>query len=1117
MPTETAIDPRRATRAVVFAAMADATGMLEDLGPERFQGARQRYDRIVRRELARHGGREVKRTDEGTVALFDSASGAIDGSAAIQAALHDARVAGDRVSELRVGAAIGECHLDDGDVFGVPVVTAARLCAEAATGQILAAETLALAAGAPTAEVVTSAPRALKGLDDPVPTAEVIWEGLERGVLPLPAVLAADTTFPFVARRRELAEIDAAYRRCLDGDLQVVVVSGEAGVGKSRLVAEAAHRLHDEGAGVLFGRCDEMLPVPHQPCLEWLLHLVDAVDEDELGDHLGPGAADLAVLVPELAAVTGGSAPPTSPDSEQDRYRLYRSVAGWLRTMSDEWPTVLLLDDVQWAGSATVELLLHLLDHRSVGRVLLVITRREAEHGQSAVVDDLLVRLLRSHATTALDLDGLVTDEVGDLVSRAADRPLVTGELDFIDRLARATGGNALFVTEILRDLVENEAITVRNDRWELDVAPGEVVLPRSITGVIEQRVDRLGPHGQEVLAAAAVLGMRFDIDLLAAILDDDAAVDEVVDEAVAARILVERDEPATSYEFSHGLVQQALYESSRRRRRAALHRAAAEALIGQLRGDDDDRVLSIAHHHRAAAGSDPSDAVAWSRRAAALALSRLDHATAAELFAYVLDELPPGDDGARLELMIELGQAQRRSGDPDFRETLLEAAHLALRLDDGDRLVEAALANTRGTYARAGDVDRKRVEVLEAAVERVGDSGTDRALLLALLASELSWDPESDDQSQLAEEAEEIARRLGDDEVLAHVLRITHEALYPDRTSPEMHERALELIDLGRRLDDREIEFFGALWGATDALSSGMMDAAAELRGHARRCADELANEGGDHGWRAPPTLDWLLLTRETNAAIAVGDLERGLELAERGLAIGTEIGAPETDMVYAAFQFEVLWFRGQLAEVEELIAATVEQDPGVKPFVLGLATIYTQLGEREKAGAVLDQLFEGGASSMFDGQLHHTIMISMCADVIAGVGDTTRAEELLPHAEPLEGQVVGAGPAFRGSIDRSIAQLHAALGHADEADRLFAAAVAHDAAMGVRPWEARSLIDWADALARDGRTEEARARAAEAHTIAAELELGHITDRAEAHGVPTDPTGDDSTDPSE
>src|SRR5205823_243779 len=297
------------------------------LGQSAFDDVRRAHFAALRKTIRRTGGEEVKTLGDGVLAIFRSAADAVACAVAMQQAVQRQVIAAQAPLAIRIGVGLGDVRFEEGDVFGTPVVEAARLVDVARPGQILATAVVRLVAGGRAGvRFADVGPLRLKGLPEPVPTCEVAWEALPPP-LPLPALLT-DMGPVFVAREAEMGRLERLWEEASADDLWLALLAGEPGVGKTRLAAELAGRVHDLGGTVLAGRCDEDLGVPYQPFVEALRHFVD--NAPALSERLGRYGGELVRLVPELGERAPGLSAPLRSDPEMERYRLFDAVAAWL-------------------------------------------------------------------------------------------------------------------------------------------------------------------------------------------------------------------------------------------------------------------------------------------------------------------------------------------------------------------------------------------------------------------------------------------------------------------------------------------------------------------------------------------------------------------------------------------------------------------------------------------------------------------------------------------------------------------------------------------------------------------------------------------------------------------
>ena len=293
----------------------------------------------------------------------------------------------------------------------------------------------------------------------------------------LPGPLRLPPSFPFAGRSRELAALRALIPRA-DGDgARLVLVGGEAGSGKSRLVREFAQEAAEGGALVLYGACDAVVRRPYRPFVEALDQLVRATDADALRADLGRAAGSSRGSSPTWRCASADLPPPVAGDPDTERHRLHSAVADLLAAASRRTPIVLVVEDGHWADTPTLLLLRHLARGIGDARAVLVTTFRDTEADVPEALSSALADLRRSEGVVRLRLGGLSAAEVAEFVVRAAGEDLGPELADLARSLRELTGGNAFLVTELWRTLLELETAVLPGEapgspaRWRASAA----------------------------------------------------------------------------------------------------------------------------------------------------------------------------------------------------------------------------------------------------------------------------------------------------------------------------------------------------------------------------------------------------------------------------------------------------------------------------------------------------------------------------------------------------------------------------------------------------------------------------------------------------------------------
>jgi class 3 adenylate cyclase len=1058
------------TRTVValFTDVVGSTELSRSLSPADADEVRRRVFATMRRAVAETGGTEVKNLGDGLMVVFDSASEALACAVAMQQGADlDNRREPHRV-EIRVGLSGGEVTVEEDDYFGDPVVEAARLCATCTGGEIRAALVVQLTAGRRSRHRCRPlGPLALKGIPDPVETVAIDWEPLARvvaGPVPLPERLAVRPTEGVVGRSEELTAVAAARQRVEERHgRELVLVSGEPGLGKTTLLGEASRAAFADGCTVTFGHAEEDVVAPYQLFAEAIAHIVTHADEELLRAHVAEYGSSLLTIAPVLATRIRDLPDPVTRDVETERFVLFSAVVGLLARCSEARPLVIVLDDLQWADTGSLNLLRHVAASPQLPAVLVLASLRDDTSGRYSALLDTLAVLHRMDGVRRIELAGLEDDEVLALFETLAGHSLDRAGSDLAHTVARETDGNPYFVRELIRHLVETGAVAQdASGRWAAGGAgdAGPLELPDSIRDVIRARVGRLGDDTGRVLGTASVIGRDFDLALLGAATRraDDELLD-VLDTAIDATLVRER--AVGQYSFAHALVQHTLYQGLGATRRARAHRQVALALTDLDAHRPGTRAAELARHWSST--GDPLDApraVACSCTAGLAALTALAPAEALRHFenARELGATVQGlDDVLVLDLAIGLGTAQRQTGDPAFRTTLLDAARRARALGDTKRLVAAALANNRGWMSTVGEIDADRVEVLEGLLPFLADDDTDRALALGMLCAELSYGSPLGRREALASEAIAIARASGDDTTIVQVSNSVSFALAVPSLLDESAPRTADALERATRLGDPVLRFHAAVSRANDAGRAADLD-------EVDRChaVEQLVAEQLDQ-----PSLRWTHAFNRAWRAQFAGDVDEAERLGTLALQIGTDGGEPDAAVFFGVQVMMVALQRGTLADLLPLIEASVAENPGLPGFRAKLAMAYAECDLGARAGELLDDFAAAGYQLPDD----VSWLSGMCdyAEAAVQCADPRHASALLERLEPWSEQVSTIGGVTAdGPVCHFVGGLSAVLDRFEGADRHFTRSAAMCRRMGARYFAARTNLSWAELLLR-------------------------------------------------
>ncbi len=815
---------------------------------------------------------------------------------------------------------------------------------------------------------------------------------------------------PLAGRDDALAALLAAWREARAGTRRVALVTGEPGIGKTRLAAELVARVQSDGGAALAGRCTMEGHVPYAPFAEALGALAVSAGPTALADAIGVQAAELTRLVPSLR---DRLPVPPSGDPDGARHRLFAAVDAALAAVARPSGLLLVLDDLHWADPGTLGMLDHVAGAPDATAVLVVATLRGTETRGAPELASLLARLRRDPDVVVLVLDALTPAAA----TRLAD---AAGATDRPAEVAARAGGNPLLVEELAR------------------ARPGADGVPQGVRELVAERVARLGDAAAAALAVAAVAGPEFDLGTIERVVGVDVL--DALEIAAGAGLLAEVTGRPGRFAFTHALVRDAVLATLGAARRARLHGRIADALV-------DGSPAELAHHWRAAAQVVPGArerATAASRAAADQALASLAFEEAARHLALALGDRAEEDHG----LLLELGAARARAGSTGpARDAYERARMLAIERRDSVAVAEAALG-LGGVGVTILRVDDRLVARLEEALEQLpaGELGT-RARVLARLGVELYY---ADAAGRVrgeacSAEAVALARRTEDPRALGAALHARRIALWRADRLDERLATTAELIALGAREGLLELEVQGRHWNFVDLLESGDVVRADAALDRYAEATDRLGLDAW--GWYVP-------LWRACRAAMA-GRYDDARALGVQAAAIGARAGDPNAARDVWIQATAMLADQERVDELDEgpmLAALDSSAVPGA--WHSGLAWVFAARGETDRAGPHLDAVARDDWA-LLPRDANELACLHECAEATAHLGDAARGRELLdmlaPYAERciLNARAVNA----YGSASYALGRAATAAGDIAAAARHLAAAVEHNRALGALP----------------------------------------------------------------
>lgn len=1084
---------------------------------------------VFRIEIEAHQGRVIDMAGDAVLAVFDTAAGAVNAALAIQQSLAIASedTGQDRRMHFRIGVHLGDViEKEDGTVYGDGVNVAARLEGLAEPGGISVSDAvLGVVSGRVRATFADRGEQRLKNIARPIrvfaihPGSGKTDAGATReptrsaappqGQEPR-AHASADEAPPatavprrsaqrpaglFVGRQQEMAHLTNALENARKGRGQVVLLAGSGGMGKTRLAQQLAARAEQDGVQVLWGRClEEPGAPPYWPWRQLIRGYLRSNGDSDLVLTFGPGLADIAGIVPELAERFTSLQPGVeSSDTAQSRFRLFDAVVGFWRMAAQRAPLLLIFEDLHWADPTSLRLFAFLAAELEDCGLLVIGTYRDTELSRQHPLFETLGELARSSAFRRLELTGLSSHETEQWMTAASGGAASAG---FVSAMHARTEGHPLYLEEMLRFMME--ARTSQADGSVGNEADLLMKIPSSVREVIGKRLNRLSVSAGGLLSIAACIGRTFDLDLLVP-LAADKSEDEVLlalEEALAVH-LIEPVPNSQQFRFGHALIRETLYDEMLGRRRARLHLRIGE-MLEQRRGDDEAQALPQLAYHFSEAGPGAAvvKALRYAKESAEYAARLFAFEEAARLYGLALRlqlQHFAKDTAQRCVLLLGLGEAQLSlgSGEP-ARAAYQEAAELARNHGLAALFAQAAVGFEIGNAMAARSGEPAVILLLEAIALHQADDPL-RVELLARLCRAYVYCDCADEAKEAHRRAVALARQIGDMKGLCMALSAITAAIYwPDL----LHERmaaAEESLAIAEKMNllpgvDSFPYFLANLIQVGDARA-------------VRRLVDwGLRISEQTHS----PYLETLCRHTEALVAINEGRFADAESSTTQALHSGRRLAEDQAVSAHGMQMFCLRREQGRLREALPMLQYFARTTPEAHAWQPGLALLYAELDMRAECQAQFDSLPWDRATTLLR-DVSTTTTVMFAAEVCVYLGDAARAALLYRLLQPHAGinLVPDFGGPCLGSSDRLLGNLAGVMAQWDLAERHFEAALAMDRRSGSRVWLAHSRYAYAVMLHRRagaGDFDRARELLVDARAETTVLGMNALTPRIDA-----------------
>jgi pilus assembly protein CpaF len=646
-----AVGQTEGTVTIMFTDVEGSTRLLSTRGFTESHEIMKAYETIIDEKVAEHAGRRIKGLGDGFMISFGSVRHGVECALEIQRAIAEySKQNPERKIRIRIGLNTGEVVEEAGDIFGAAVNVAARVAGKAKGGEVLVSDVVRSLVG-PMAEMKFAfrGRYKLKGFPDRWRLHQVTPGEVKETPRVLP------TGDGFVDREQERLDIRMVLDRAATGSGGMLFVTGQPGIGASRLASEVAVEAAGKGWLVLSGRCMEQDGAPYAPFREVLSSAVTGATSKALQEAAGDDGPLLALLAPGLRQKVRSMAATPEVDADKLREKLFHAIFDFFTGVRAKRPLLVVLDDLQWADDATVLLLRDLAERVTGSHMVVIGTYWDSDLDTGRPFGSVLSRLLRRRRAQRIALGPLSDRDVEKIVAGSSETPLTPVQVMGIQA---ATEGNPLFVEQSALYMTESDTMLGGGARMQASFTEEDLELAQSVRGLIGRRLERLSEPAQRMLVAAAVVGRDFDIGLLEAFGElSGHELREALEEATRGRFLTAAG--SDRYRFAHDLVRQRVLAVLPLPRLQAYHLAVADTLERVYGKTSSERASEIGHHlYQAGTAADPLRTATFLGQAAKNALAVGAFEEVQRLVETALVLLPGDSTRERAEALAMRGHA---------------------------------------------------------------------------------------------------------------------------------------------------------------------------------------------------------------------------------------------------------------------------------------------------------------------------------------------------------------------------------------------------------------------------------------------------------------------------
>ena len=1049
----------------------DETGVIERFKADRAE--------LLEPTISEHSGAIVQFAGDGLLVEFASIVEAVECALAIQCGMQtrNANRPADQKIIFRIGVNLGDIVVEEDNLHGEGIILAARLENLAQPGTILISERVAeLVEGKIAAPITYVAQRQVKNIERPVRIYQVSVTTNDNDNNPLtrskppshPPSTTASTTAnqTLLGRITEIERLQAILDDCLAGYAQIVLLTGSAGSGKTRLADEIAKLAQQRNAQVVWGQCREDSGAPaYWP---WRQLLRTYLRDQNTATTID--SPELANLLPELFkqpdSVDNDS---DSPDQAQSRFLLFHTVAELLAGSAQQLPLVLIFDDLHRADNPSLRLLEFIAAELGNQPILIIGTYRDTDVPPGHRFQETLSELSRLNNYQTIGLGNLDSTAVSDLVRQILSLPedrLATVAQQVYER----TEGHPLYLVETLRHLRQGGA---NNE------------LPTSLRAIISQRFAQLPAASVQTLQAAAVIGRRFELLPLSKILDSD--IDQTLQSLDPALLglQIETLERPGHYQFSHALIRETLYDTLSGSERLHLHRSLAAVLE-----DADEEPAEIAYHYHQAAPLGVADkATHFSEQAALQAKRMLAYEEAARFYRQALNTASKQQTPV---LMFALGNVQLHAGESlQALATFDKTTELAERSGEFKLYAQAAMGIEEALW-RPGLPGDNAVRVLQQALTYITTSDTALNIYLQCALVRAFYMIGDDLKArELQQKTEVEARQHNNPVVLARSLLAGMFANQQPQYLPERLRKGEEAKQLAKTAGEQILYHDVLMWNVNDLLHAGDINTLNQTLAEQRALAKS----------HKQPFYQYYIILTHVTLALARGDFKTSEARSLEALTLARWLPGQDLEGVHGMQMFCIRREQGRLRELAPVVEYFVNTTPDDATWQPGLALIYSELNQKDKAQALFDKLAKNDFAALPRDGLWATCLAYL-SDVCVFLDAKAQAQFLYDQLLPYQGcqLVIGISIGCLGAADRFLGTLATILQNWADAEAHFAQALALNERSGFSLWQAHNRYHYAAMLAQrkqNGDLEQAADLLAAALQTAQELDMATLIER--------------------